>query len=76
MPLFHSEQLEAYAPAMHGALEKMRARLASAVSEGKPIELMRLTLQLAFDIIGRAAFGVDVSGQPFGVCIMCFGNNL
>ncbi|GAQ88536.1 Cytochrome P450 [Klebsormidium nitens] len=63
MPLFHSEQLEAYALAIHGALHKMQARLTSAISEEKPIELKRLTQQLAIDIIGRAAFGVDFDAQ-------------
>lgn len=60
MPLFHTEQLEAYAPAMYGALSKMRARMTEAAAKGEPVEVKQLTQQLSFDIIGKAAFGVDV----------------
>jgi cytochrome P450 len=61
MPLFHTERLEAYAPAMHGALSKLRAKIAAAASRGEPVEVKQLSQQLAIDIIGKAAFGVDVS---------------
>ncbi|DBA94172.1 hypothetical protein WJX77_003365 [Trebouxia sp. C0004] len=62
-PMFHSENLSAYAGTINKAVDELMTNLSTVAKSGKEVNIFSQLGQMTMQVTGAAAFGVDLQCQ-------------